>query len=155
FDKAIPPDAPDWAPYELTAVAPAGATNVIVWLHSFSTTVGEWDIDDIALEELDAVAAAPVAAAKPALDFSKLPPLPANPPAVVLKLDDLATGGGNVPHRWKRVTDFALERNIKISVGVIAQSLGTANPSYLNYIKDLHKTGLVEFWFHGWDHKQW
>jgi peptidoglycan/xylan/chitin deacetylase (PgdA/CDA1 family) len=93
--------------------------------------------------------------AKPPLDFSKLPPLPENPPVVVLKLDDLATGGGNVPRGWKRVTDFALERKIKITVGVIAQSLGTANPSYINYIKDLQKTGLVEFWFHGWDHKSW
>lgn len=89
------------------------------------------------------------------LDLSKLPPLPANPPPVVLKLDDLATGGGNVPRPWRRVTDFARERNLKISIGVITQSLATANPSYLDYIKDLHASGLVEFWFHGWDHKQW
>lgn len=93
--------------------------------------------------------------AKPPLDLSKLPPLPANPPAVVLKLDDLATGGGNVPHNWKRLTDFVQERKIKASIGIIAQSLGTANPSYLNYIKDLQTTGLIEFWFHGWDHKSW
>ncbi|HEY9249433.1 MAG TPA: DUF2334 domain-containing protein [Rariglobus sp.] len=100
---------------------------------------------------------APVATppAKPALDFSKLPPLPANPPAVVLKLDDLATGGGNVPRNWKRITDFALERKIKLSVGIITQSLETANPSYIGYIRDLRKTGLIEFWFHGYDHKMW
>jgi peptidoglycan/xylan/chitin deacetylase (PgdA/CDA1 family) len=93
--------------------------------------------------------------AKPPLDLSKLPPLPANPPVVVLKVDDLATGGGNVPRNWKRITDFAVERKIKLSVGIIAESLGTANPSYINYIKDLQKTGLIEFWFHGWNHKQW
>ncbi|MFA6960983.1 MAG: DUF2334 domain-containing protein [Opitutaceae bacterium] len=93
--------------------------------------------------------------AKPPIDLSKLPPLPANPPAVVLKVDDLATGGGNVPRGWKRITDFAIERKIKLSIGIITQSLGTANPSYINYIKDLQKTGLFEFWFHGWDHKQW
>jgi peptidoglycan/xylan/chitin deacetylase (PgdA/CDA1 family) len=100
---------------------------------------------------------APVATppAKPVLDLSKLPPLPANPPVVVLKLDDLATGGGNVPRNWKRITDFALERKIKITVGVIAKSLATANHSYINYIKDLRETGLVEFWFHGWDHRSW
>jgi peptidoglycan/xylan/chitin deacetylase (PgdA/CDA1 family) len=155
-DKAVPPDAADWAPYSLEAVAPAGATAVIVWFHSFSTSTGAWDIDDLTLEEVDAAAAAsaPVAA-KSALDFSKLPPLPANPPVVVLKVDDLSTGGGNVPRNWKRITDFALERKIKLSIGVIAQSLGTANPSYINYIKDLQKSGLVEFWFHGWDHKSW
>ena len=93
--------------------------------------------------------------AKPTLDFSRLPPLPSNPPAVVLKVDDLATGGGNVPRNWKRITDFAQERKIKLSIGVITQSLATANPSYLTYIKDLQKTGLFEFWFHGYDHKQW
>ncbi|CAM2953831.1 DUF2334 domain-containing protein [Rariglobus hedericola] len=158
-DKAVPPHVETWAPYTLDATAPAGAVSVIVWFHSFSTSTGSWDIDDITVEESAGLAGAPSAAAaapvKAALDFSKLPPLPANPPVVVLKVDDLATGGGNVPRGWKRITDFAIERKIKLSVGIIAESLGTANPTYINYIKDLQKTGLIEFWFHGWNHKQW
>ena len=85
----------------------------------------------------------------------QLPPLRLNPPAVVLKLDDLTADGGGVSLRWKRLTDFALEQKLKISVGIITQSLATANPAYLDYIKNLHQTGLVEFWFHGYDHKRW
>ena len=108
-----------------------------------------------ALAAATGVCADTQASANPPLDLSKLPPLPANPPVVVLKVDDLATGGGNVPRNWKRITDFAQERKIKLSIGIIVQSLGTANPSYINYIKDLQKTGLFEFWFHGWDHKTW
>lgn len=84
------------------------------------------------------------------------PTLPPDPPAIVLKLDDLATdAAGGVPPAWKRLTDFALERKLKISVGVITQSLATATPAYLDYIKDLRHTGLVELWFHGYDHRQW
>jgi len=84
-----------------------------------------------------------------------LPTLPPNPPAIVLKLDDLTADGGGVSPRWKRLTDFALERKLKISIGIITQSLATANPAYLDYIKSLRHTGLVEFWFHGYDHKRW
>lgn len=83
------------------------------------------------------------------------PTLPPNPPAIVLKLDDLAADGGDVPKAWKRLTDFALERRLKITIGVITQSLATARPAYIDYIKGLHHTGLVEFWFHGHDHKRW
>ena len=89
-------------------------------------------------------------------------PAPASSPAhaaapvpVVLKLDDLATGGGNVPQRWRRLTDFAREKNLKISIGVICQSLETGNESYLDYMRQLHASGLCEFWFHGYDHKEW
>lgn len=106
---------------------------------------------------LMAAEATPAPAATPVpLDLSKLPPLPANPPVVVFKVDDLATASnGTVPQNWKRITDFALERKFKLSVGIITQTLATAKPEYLDYIKELQKTGLIEFWFHGWDHKQW
>ena len=84
------------------------------------------------------------------------PPVPRDPPVVVLKLDDLVTdAAGGVPPEWKRLTDFALEQKLKISVGVITRSLATATPAYLDYIKDLRKTGLVEFWFHGYDNRRW
>lgn len=81
--------------------------------------------------------------------------IPDPAPAVVLKLDDLATGGGNVPQRWRRLADFAKERKLKISIGVICQSLETAKPAYFDFIKDLQASGLCEFWFHGYDHKMW
>jgi hypothetical protein len=154
-DRVLPPNAESWAPYTLAIAAPADATSILVCFRAFSTSTGAWDIDDLTLEEMEEAAATDIAPAKPALDFSKLPPLPANPPAVVLKVDDLGAVGGEVPKGWKRITDFALERKIKLSIGIITETLATANLSYFQYIKDLHKTGQFEFWFHGWDHKMW
>jgi hypothetical protein len=105
---------------------------------------------------LSAADSTPTTPAPAPPDLSKLPPLPAHPPAVVLKLDDLSAGSsGNVPPNWKRLSDFAIERKIKVSLGIIAETLGTAKPAYVDYLKDLQKTGLFEFWFHGWDHKEW
>jgi hypothetical protein len=71
---------------------------------------------------------------------------------IVLKLDDLSTGGGNVPNTWRRATDFANGRLMKISVGLIAKSLEVGNASYISYIQGLKNTGRVEIWFHGYDH---
>lgn len=71
---------------------------------------------------------------------------------IVLKLDDLNTGGGNVPNTWRRATNFTTARNIKASVGLVAKSLEVGNASYLSYITGLRNAGLTEFWFHGYDH---
>ncbi|HEY9249389.1 MAG TPA: heparin lyase I family protein, partial [Rariglobus sp.] len=80
--------------------------------------------------------------------------LAANIPRVpiVLKLDDLNTGGGNVPNTWRRVTDFANGRQMKLSVGLIARSLEIGTASYISYIQGLKNSGRVEIWFHGYDH---
>jgi len=87
-------------------------------------------------------------------DVSALAPLSAGVPRVpiVLKLDDLNTGGGNVPSAWRRATNFTAARNIKASVGLIAKSLEIGTASYLSYITGLHNAGLTEIWFHGYDH---
>ena len=82
---------------------------------------------------------------------SNPPPLPNPLIPVVLKVDDLIAGDP-VPPRWKRIIDFALERKIKLSIGVIANSLATDKPSYAAYLLELKKTGLIEFWFHGYAH---
>jgi hypothetical protein len=71
---------------------------------------------------------------------------------IVLKLDDLNTGGGNVPAGWRRVTDFATARQMKVSVGLIAKSLEVGTASYISYIQGLRTSGIAEFWFHGYDH---
>ncbi|MFA6286494.1 MAG: DUF2334 domain-containing protein [Opitutaceae bacterium] len=162
---SIPAHASDWTALEFETVAPADAASIAVWIHSYSTTTGIWEVDDIQLAELDGPGGAPVAstaaatsvaASKPAAALAPLPPLPASPPVIVLKLDDLvSTRDGNVVPRWKRITDFALERKIKLSIGIIADSLEGDKPAYFSYIKDLQKTGLFEFWFHGYDHKAW
>ncbi|EIQ01394.1 putative xylanase/chitin deacetylase [Opitutaceae bacterium TAV1] len=80
-----------------------------------------------------------------------------NPP-VVLKVDDLvSTRDGRVPERWQRITDFAKERKIKLSIGIIANSLEGDKPAYFDYIKTLRSApgGQFEFWFHGYDHREW
>lgn len=87
--------------------------------------------------------------------LAQTPPLPDPLIPVVLKLDDLNTRGGNVPGRWIRVTDLAREKNIKVSIGIICDSFDYGKPAYFDYIKEWQASGLVEFWFHGWDHKQW
>lgn len=71
---------------------------------------------------------------------------------IVLKLDDLNTGGGNVPSTWRRVTDYTQARRIKATVGLIAKSLEVGNASYLSYIQGLKNGGHAEIWFHGYDH---
>lgn len=84
-------------------------------------------------------------------------PQPAAPqaPAVVLKLDDLVAKGGKVPPRWQRIADFAEQRRIKVSIGIICRSLENDAPDYFAEIKRQAATGLVEFWHHGYDHRRW
>jgi len=82
--------------------------------------------------------------------FAETPP-PVVP--VVLKLDDVRTNNsGYLSARWRRLGDFARERKIKIALGVIANSLETPKPDYVNWLHGLQSSGLVEFWFHGYDH---
>lgn len=90
------------------------------------------------------------------VDVNAVPPpapMAANIPRlpVVLKLDDLNTSG-SVPIAWKRVTDFAAARGIKLSAGLIAKSLETGNASYISYLQGLKASGMVELWCHGYDH---
>ncbi len=71
---------------------------------------------------------------------------------VVLKVDDISSKpDGSVSARWKRIIDFALERKIKVSIGVIANSLEGDKPAYLAYLKQVQESGLIELWFHGYD----
>lgn len=77
----------------------------------------------------------------------------AAPVPVVLKLDDVRTNdNGHLSARWRRVGDFARERQIKVALGVIADSLETAKPDYVRWLDAMQESGLVEFWFHGYDH---
>ncbi len=146
-----------WDQIEITALAPAGSLMVEIWIHSYGKTVGSWDLDDFILEDSDASggAAPPASVARSVVTTAAaLPSLPDPPIPVILKVDDLiSTGAGGVPERWKRITDFAIERKIKLSIGVIANSLEGEKPLYFAWIKSLQATGLFEFWFHGYDHR--
>ncbi len=76
-------------------------------------------------------------------------------PKVILKLDDMQHRSGKVPDTWQRVYNFAVEREIPISVGIICRSLDGETPEYFDVLKVWDASGLVEFWNHGYDHKQW
>jgi peptidoglycan/xylan/chitin deacetylase (PgdA/CDA1 family) len=77
---------------------------------------------------------------------------------IVLKLDDVTWHGahGEVPvsPRWQRVADFVEQSHIKASFGIIGFSLERDNPAYFNWIKDLHRKGIVEFWNHGYKERK-
>ncbi len=78
-----------------------------------------------------------------------------SPAYVIIKADDLRAKGQSVDAAWQKLVDFARERKINIGIGIIADSLETDNPGYFSWIKKQRATGLVEFWNHGYDHKQW
>ena len=52
--------------------------------------------------------------------------------------------------RWQRVTDFIQQNKLKASYGIIGWSLEQDNPAYFRWIKDLHNSGDIEFWNHGY-----
>ncbi len=82
------------------------------------------------------------------------PPERAEPPIVVLKLDDLKQHyGGRVHPGWQRVADYLEEKKIKAGFGVICETLENAHPKYVEWIRSRRESGRIEFWFHGYDHK--
>lgn len=97
--------------------------------------------------------AAPASAAP----LSALPaPIARTAPAyVVIKADDLRAKGNGVSARWQKLVDFTCQREIKIGIGIIADSLEADNPDYFDWIKKQNAAGQIEFWNHGYDHKKW
>lgn len=75
----------------------------------------------------------------------------ATAPFIILKLDDLSS----VTPAWQRVVAFLEGKNIKSSIGIIGNSLEGQKTPYYEWIKAIEAKGLVEFWNHGFDHKQW
>lgn len=136
-----------WAPYRLKATVPESAASVAVWIHSFGKAVGTVDLDDFAIEGAagEGLAAAP----------SPVPvdlPQREKPPLIVLKTDDLRPINGNVHPLWQKLVDTLAAKRIKGSIGMNMDKTAEATPAYVEWVKDLHASGAVEFWFHGWDH---
>ncbi len=71
---------------------------------------------------------------------------------IVLKLDDVVAYKEDMPvsPRWQRVTDFLKASNIRASYGVIGFSLEEDNEAYFTWIRNVHNSGLIEFWNHGY-----
>ncbi|GAT33594.1 peptidoglycan/xylan/chitin deacetylase, PgdA/CDA1 family [Terrimicrobium sacchariphilum] len=70
---------------------------------------------------------------------------------VILKLDDVTNG----TPQWKRTLDYLKSKNIKSSAGIICNSLESGKQAYYDWLKEVQQSGVVEFWLHGYDHKQW
>lgn len=78
-----------------------------------------------------------------------------SPAHIIIKVDDLRNAGGKVHPRWQKLVDFLKERKIKAGIGIICDSLEKDDPKYFQWIKDQHAGGLIEFWNHGYNHKEW
>lgn len=78
------------------------------------------------------------------------PNLPAAPRRIaIIKADDVR----GLSPKWTRFIALAREKQIKVSLGVIVNSL-ERDPSgdYARWLTDLAKAGDIELWHHGWDH---
>jgi peptidoglycan/xylan/chitin deacetylase (PgdA/CDA1 family) len=80
------------------------------------------------------------------------------PQVIVLKLDDVVAhrshDGSPVSPRWQRITDFLKASRIKASYGIIGFSLEEDNKAYFDWIRELHRSGLIEFWNHGYRNRR-
>ncbi|MCU0792925.1 MAG: DUF2334 domain-containing protein [Opitutaceae bacterium] len=70
---------------------------------------------------------------------------------VIVKADDVR---GDTP-KWRRFVADSEALGVKVSLGIICDSLVDASPEYVEWLRALERSGRVEFWNHGWDHKRW
>lgn len=85
------------------------------------------------------------------LSLALILPLTAAEKIAIIKADDVR----GVNDKWERFFKLAVELNIPVSAGLIGTSLEKDDPQYTEWLKQWEATGKVEFWNHGWDHKQW
>jgi peptidoglycan/xylan/chitin deacetylase (PgdA/CDA1 family) len=70
---------------------------------------------------------------------------------VIIKADDIRRASDG----WDRFFALSREKNIKVSAGIICNSLEDAEAEYVEWLRKLQASGMIEFWNHGWDHKRW
>jgi len=54
--------------------------------------------------------------------------------------------------QWETFLDYMEERQIKVSVGLVCNSLEKGNQAYFSRLKELHHSGYFELFNHGYDH---
>lgn len=69
----------------------------------------------------------------------------------VIKADDMREPND----KWKRFMHIVEKTDIKVSIGIIANSFPRYNLSAVKWMKAQQNSGRVEFWNHGWDHNRW
>lgn len=73
---------------------------------------------------------------------------------VILKADDLIYDKSKViSENWTRFLHYVVSDKIKASVGLIVNSLETEDERYSGLLKYLNRTGYIELWIHGYDHR--
>ncbi|WP_269522157.1 DUF2334 domain-containing protein [Coraliomargarita parva] len=70
---------------------------------------------------------------------------------VVIKADDLREPNA----KWKRFVQIAEDKDIKVSIGMIAYGFPAKNTEAVQWVREQESSGRVEFWNHGWDHNRW
>ncbi|HSI07964.1 MAG TPA: DUF2334 domain-containing protein [Rariglobus sp.] len=71
------------------------------------------------------------------------------PRIAIIKADDLR----GFSDKWDRFIALARKKQVKVSVGVIGNSLDRdPEGAYARWLVNLGHAGDVEFWHHGWDH---
>ncbi|MDT8389751.1 MAG: polysaccharide deacetylase family protein [Lentisphaeria bacterium] len=69
----------------------------------------------------------------------------------IIKADDIR----GKTAKWERFFALSQKKGVKVSAGIICESLQSEKPDYVAWLKKWQSSGLVEFWNHGWDHKRW
>jgi len=70
--------------------------------------------------------------------------------AVIIKADDFRGPSA----AWTNFLEASRALGVKVSIGVIVDSI-VSNSAAAEWMKAQVARGDVEFWNHGWDHKQW
>jgi len=60
-----------------------------------------------------------------------------------------------VTPQWDRFFTLSKKKGVKVSAGIVCNSLQYNNKKYFAWLRKCSASGSVEFWNHGWDHKRW
>ena len=145
----------EWHEYQLQATVPDGAERFCIWVHSFSGVAGLTNYDDFSVSGTADGEPVPSPVRKPKPIKAIAPedlPQRAAPPLIVLKLDDFKLSHGKVRRVWRELAELFRQKGVKAGYGVLAETLPEATPETVAWMKEQHDSGLIEFWFHGWDH---
>jgi peptidoglycan/xylan/chitin deacetylase (PgdA/CDA1 family) len=70
-----------------------------------------------------------------------------------LKADDMEfIAKSTISPQWEKFIDYMEERQIKVGIGLVCNSLEIGNQEYFSRLKEIHQSGYFELFNHGYDH---
>lgn len=69
----------------------------------------------------------------------------------IIKADDIKGPSA----AWDRFFSISSEKGVKVSAGIVCNSLQPHNEQYVAWLKQYASSCQIEFWNHGWNHKRW